>query len=182
MATKKGSKKAAQIMSEGNSKANGGKTVRPTQFSHKFTESDIPTIIDGLSKYHPLIAIANKLDCSYSGLQKFIHSTPVLEEAFNRTKEGMKDIAVSRLYESINMGNLNAIIYYLNTQARDRGFGEHHTIDENINDKTPARRIVIGNVSADMVAKMKAKCAAATEAAHVKESPIAKEDGGEAQG
>lgn len=158
-------------------KSDGQKTVRHTHYSHKLSEDDFPDIIDGLRKYHPILAIADKLDCSYDGLLRFIHKNPTLEETYKRQQEGMIDIAVGRLFENINMGNLNAIIYFLNTKGRERGFGDFQSIEQTIKDKTPQRRIVIGNFNPEKVAEMKKKAEDATAAdkanAPVEQSPIA---------
>ena len=171
-------KAAAVVMTETKANSNGQKRVRPADmFSHKLSAADIPVIIDGLRKYHPILAIADKLDCSYDGLLRFIHKTPVLEETYNRQQNGMVDIAIGRLFENINMGNLNAIIYFLNTKGRDRGFGDFQSIEQTIKDKTPQRRIVIGNFTPEIVAAMKKRAEDATAqekaTAPVEQSPIA---------
>lgn len=154
----------AAIMAEKKDK-DGKKTVSShCSCYHKFTDADIPIIYDGLKKYHPLIAIVDKIGCSYGGLLDFIKRTPVLSEMKERADKGMVDIAVARLFESINMGNLNAIIYFLNCKARDRGFGEHQTIDANVNEKG-GRRIVINAMTPERVAEAKKKCMERSKAA-----------------
>ena len=140
---------------------------------HKFTDADIPIIYEGLKKYHPMIAIVDKVGCSYAGLLDFIKRTPVLAEMKERAERGMVDIAIARLFESINMGNLNAIIYYLNCKARDRGFGEHQIIDANVNEKG-GRRIIINAMTPERVAEAKRKCEERSKAAADKGIPTDK--------
>lgn len=170
---KKKSPPSASIMSETVGKDGKKKVSTHVTCYHKFTDKDIPIILDGLRKYHPLVAIVDKIGCSYEGLLDFINRTPVLKEMKLRSEKGMVDIAMSRLFESINMGNLNAIIYFLNCKGRDRGFGEHQTIDANVNEQG-GRRIVINAITKDRVEQAKKMCKARSEAAADKGVPTDK--------
>ena len=162
---------SAIIMSEKKDKKSGLKKVTShCACFHKFTDADIPVIYEGLKKYHPIIAIVDKIGCSYSGLMDFIERTPVLKEMKNRADKGMVDIAKSRLFEQINMGNLHAIIYFLNCKGRDQGFGEHQTIDATVNEKG-GRRIVINAMTPERVAEAKRKCEERSKAAADKGIP-----------
>lgn len=164
---------SATIMAETSDKNGIKKVTSHCACYHKFTDADIPVIYEGLKKYHPLVAIVDKIGCSYTGLMEFIDRTPVLKEMKLRSEKGMVDIAMSRLFESINMGNLNAIIYFLNCKGRDRGFGEHQTIDANVNEQG-GRRIVINAITKDRVEQAKKMCKARSEAAADKGIPTDK--------
>jgi len=51
---------------------------------------------------------------------------------FLTLKEEIKDYAESKLVEQVQAGNMTAIIYYLKTQAKDRGYVEKSENDLNI--------------------------------------------------
>ncbi len=53
-------------------------------------------------------------------------------DAFNMAREEIKDYAETKLVEQVKAGNITAIIYYLKTQAKDRGYVEKSENDLNI--------------------------------------------------
>ena len=54
------------------------------------------------------------------------------ENEFIEIKEGLKDYAESKLVAQVKSGNMTAIIYYLKTQAKDRGYVEKSETDLNV--------------------------------------------------
>ena len=59
-------------------------------------------------------------------LDHYLARYPSLMKVFIEAKEALKDRAENELAKHIEEGSLNAITYYLNTQARDRGYGDVH--------------------------------------------------------
>jgi len=89
---------------------------------YKLSERDEPFIRSELLKFTPLFIIAQKIGCNRNVLSKYIRAN--MPEVFSEMKESMKDLAESKLLENIKGGNENAIEYFLDRQARDRGYGE----------------------------------------------------------
>lgn len=128
----------------------GKRTLYKHPFSHKFVESDIPVIMQGLREYKAIIVIADQLNASYSGLRDFIKRTPILRECMDRRDNGMLDIAERRLFERINLGDTHSIMYFLDRKGRNRGYGEH--IEQDINNKEgQSPRIIVGMIPQDKV-------------------------------
>ena len=67
---------------------------------------------------------AKMLRTSYSRLKEFIDSNPALKQAADDVLEVKKDMAESELNKHIRKGNLTAIIFFLKTRAKDRGYVE----------------------------------------------------------
>jgi hypothetical protein len=67
---------------------------------------------------------AKMLRTSYSRLKEFIDSNPSLKQAADDVLEVKKDLAESELNKHIKKGNLTAIIFFLKTRAKDRGYVE----------------------------------------------------------
>ncbi|KKN52898.1 hypothetical protein LCGC14_0607600 [marine sediment metagenome] len=58
-----------------------------------------------------------------SGLRYRIRDDVELQEMITEARETMKDIAESKLKDALFAGEQWAVTYYLNNQARDRGYG-----------------------------------------------------------
>lgn len=168
--------KNATPMKSGKTNKDGKKTVEYVAYTHRFTAKDIPIILADLKSYKPLIRTADHLDCSYNGLLEFIKRTPVLREAKERYRLGGVDIAESRLMQAIDVGNLNAIMFYLDRMGRDRGYGQHETI-ETKNKEDTTSRIVIGAIPKEAVEAAKKKVEEITRKAYLDENgnPIPKD-------
>ena len=68
---------------------------------------------------------AEGLGISRQAMTRRIKADEKLTEAHDSAREQFKDKAEYRLMELIEEKNLRAIIFYLKTQARDRGYGEN---------------------------------------------------------
>ena len=68
---------------------------------------------------------ADELGISRQAMTRRIKANEELTEAHESAREQFKDKAEYRLMELIEEKNLRAIIFYLKTQARDRGYGEN---------------------------------------------------------
>lgn len=76
---------------------------------------------------------AKMLRTSYARLKDFIESNPSLKQATEELQEVKKDLAESELNKHIRKGNLTAIIFFLKTKAKDRGYVE--SMDLNLPNK-----------------------------------------------
>lgn len=72
--------------------------------------------------------IAKRLDCSRKHFYSLMDKHPTVREALEDEREKLKDIAEGKLLEQINTGNMTAIIFYLKTQGKDRGYVERHDL------------------------------------------------------
>lgn len=76
---------------------------------------------------------AKMLRTSYARLKQFIEDNPRLKQAAEDVSEIKKDMAESKLNEHIRNGNLTAIMFFLKTKAKDRGYVE--SMDFNLPNK-----------------------------------------------
>lgn len=67
---------------------------------------------------------ARKLDTSRTTLHAMINKYPKLKTAVEDAREAKKDHAEGKLLTLIDEGNITAIIFYLKTQGKDRGYVE----------------------------------------------------------
>jgi len=72
--------------------------------------------------------IAKRLGCARIYVYKLAEKFPTVKQAIEEEREGNKDFAEGKLMEQINAGNMTGIIFYLKTQARDRGYVERQEI------------------------------------------------------
>jgi hypothetical protein len=73
--------------------------------------------------------IAAKLGCTRDYVYKLQKKYPTFAQAILEEREGLKDFAEGKLLEQIKAGNMTGIIFYLKTQASDRGYIERHRIE-----------------------------------------------------
>lgn len=62
---------------------------------------------------------------------KWLKSDEAYAEAVKAIKNVAKDFAESKLHKAMKNGNITAIIFYLKTQAKDRGYIEKAEFDHN---------------------------------------------------
>lgn len=70
--------------------------------------------------------IARRLECTRKTVYNLRDRYATVKQAIEDEKESMKDFAEGKLSEQIKNGNMTAIIFYLKTQAKDRGYTERH--------------------------------------------------------
>lgn len=71
-----------------------------------------------------LSSVAKSLKCSRTTIQTYAREFPDVNEALHTARESITDVAESKLYSAIQKGELTAIIFYLKTQGRARGYVE----------------------------------------------------------
>lgn len=67
---------------------------------------------------------AKRLGCRRQTVHEYMERYPELKEDMKLSKEKMLDIAEHNLVQKMRAGNLTAIIFYLKTQGKHRGYVE----------------------------------------------------------
>ena len=67
---------------------------------------------------------AKRLGCNASTVRNYAAKYPTVKEAIVQAREDLKDFAESKLLRRIDDDDLTAIIFFLKTQAKDRGYVE----------------------------------------------------------
>jgi hypothetical protein len=79
-----------------------------------------------LRQAHGLKAGAAKLlNMGRSTIDAYVHKYRCCAEALEESRETMKDLGEGQLYVAVQRGEPWAVQFYLRTQARDRGYGDH---------------------------------------------------------
>ena len=71
---------------------------------------------------------ASKLGTSRTTLHAMINQHAKLREAVEDAREAMKDFAENKLFSNIKEGKETSLIFYLKTQAKDRGYVERQEV------------------------------------------------------
>lgn len=72
-----------------------------------------------------LISVAaRRVGCDPRTIRNFAKKHKMVADAIFEAKEALKDFAESRMYKGIEEGNPTLLIFYLKTQAKDRGYVE----------------------------------------------------------
>ncbi len=72
--------------------------------------------------------IARRLDCDVSTVHRWKRKDDDIYDAIEEEREATLDLAEKKLIDKIRAGNLSAIIFYLKTQGRKRGYGDRTDI------------------------------------------------------
>ena len=82
-------------------------------------------IIEALCECNGLLTLAaRKAGVSYTTVKRYALEMPSVRQAVNDAKESMLDFAEGKLYQKIKAGDNTAIIFYLKTQGKGRGYIE----------------------------------------------------------
>jgi len=91
----------------------------------KKREQTAQRIIQALGETQGLLTLAaQKSGIGYRTIVRYIAEYESVKEAAIEAKERMIDFAESKLYQNIKKGDNAAIMFYLKTQAKHRGFIE----------------------------------------------------------
>jgi hypothetical protein len=82
-------------------------------------------LIEALREFDGNMAAAGrKFGCHRGYISQLVNDDQELRELVNELKETFIDEAENKLYEAIRDGNIVAILFFLKTQARHRGYSE----------------------------------------------------------
>jgi len=95
----------------------------------KKREETAARIIKALKETNGLLTMAaTKAGIGYRTVCRYVAEFPSVEQAAQDAKEAMLDLAESKLYSKIRDGDNTAIIFYLKTQGKNRGYIERHEV------------------------------------------------------
>lgn len=88
-------------------------------------------------------ATAKALQISRTTLDTWRKENQELDMAMSEVEESLIDFSESKLIEQINAGNLTAIIFYLKTKGKKRGYVEKNEQDLSIDSVQPINITVV---------------------------------------
>jgi len=81
--------------------------------------------IDAITEANGLISVAaRRLGVTRGAVYKAMQNHPEITQAVEDARERTTDLAEAKLFQKINDGDNTAIIFYLKTQAKKRGYVE----------------------------------------------------------
>jgi hypothetical protein len=90
-------------------------------------KKDEKYILKRMREFAPMYLIAKELDVCRHTLSSYIRDE--MDMDYKDVKEAMIDVAESKLFKNIIDGNQNAIQFFLDRQAKSRGYGEKQLLD-----------------------------------------------------
>jgi len=89
---------------------------------HGYTAEEVVAAIEGSKGF--VTIIGKRLGCSARHVYNLLDKYATARDALANEREGMRDFAEGMLYKRIEGGDTTAIIFYLKTQCKDRGYIE----------------------------------------------------------
>ncbi len=107
-----------------------GRKEMKQNVASKKRELTAKRIIKAVEKAHGLVGLAADMAGIHRNtVSKYIREFPTVAEAVEDARERLYDTVESKLYERIEAGDLTAIIFFLKTRCKDRGYTEKQDID-----------------------------------------------------
>jgi len=95
----------------------------------KKREQKAEKIIAAIKESKGLLTLAaRKAGISYTTVWRYTQDFPSVKQAVEEAKEFMTDFAEGKLFEKISKGDITAIIFYLKTKGKSRGYVERHEV------------------------------------------------------
>ena len=95
----------------------------------KKREQTAQRIIDAIQESNGLLTLAAKrAGLGYTTVWRYTQDYPLVAQAVIEAKEKMLDFTESKLYEKIKEGDNAAIIFFLKTQGKKRGYIERQEV------------------------------------------------------
>lgn len=91
------------------------------------TVADVMALVD--EKHGNVSSIARALRISRQAVYRIIDKSEPLKDALSSARETMLDNVESKLYAEALAGNTTAMIFFLKTQGRSRGYQEKVELD-----------------------------------------------------
>ena len=93
------------------------------------TYVDMPAVLKAIGESRGMMTlVARGAGCSQNTVRQWRHQFPEIAQAFEDAEERQLDITELQLFKLINEGNLGAVIWYLKTKGRKRGYSEYQDI------------------------------------------------------
>ncbi len=112
----------------------------------KFTAEEVIRALND-SQGLPALA-ADKLGCTAQTVYNYRDRYKSIAEAMHHQKEKRIDFAEGKLWQNINNNDTTAIIFFLKTQAKSRGYVERQEVS-GVDGKDIILRVVYGNDGTD---------------------------------
>jgi len=121
----------------------------------KKREQTAARIIKAIGECNGLLTVAAaKAGVSYTTINRYVAEYPSVKQASLDARERMLDFAEGKLYSKIKAGDNTAIIFYLKTQGKARGYierqefanpaGESFRVEHDLSDEQLAQIISSG--------------------------------------
>jgi hypothetical protein len=113
-------------------------------------------VIEAIKASNGLISRAAEMlgYASSSSLHARIHGNKLLQDMVSDAHEELKDRAEEELHKKIKAGNLRAITYFLDRQAKDRGYGSDKSVSVNVTNTSV--KIDLSRLSMDELKQLEA--------------------------
>lgn len=109
-------------------------TPKETSEDTRYKDIDFAKVAEAYKKVAGNLSLcAEALKIDRRTLDRWRKKYPELHTMMLDVEEGLLDLCESRLLQEINGGNLTAIIFYLKTKGKQRGYIEGHIVSANIN-------------------------------------------------
>lgn len=97
--------------------------------AEKYTAGEM---IDAIQSAQGILAqAARKIGCARNTVSRYIKEYPTVKAAYEEANETNIDFVESKLMSNINSGDTTAIIFFLKTKAKARGYVERTEVDQN---------------------------------------------------
>jgi hypothetical protein len=96
---------------------------------------------------------AKRLGCDPATVRYYAAKYPTVRDAITQAREDLKDFAESKLLRRMDDDDLTAIIFYLKTQAKDRGYVERAEVTGADGGAIQTQIFDHGNVAAAIAAR-----------------------------
>ena len=102
----------------------------------KKRERTAERIIKALNETKGFLTIAApRAGVSYRTIKRYVHDYPTVKRAMEEAHESITDVAENNLFNAIKEGNITAIIFYLKTQGKSRGYIEKSEVKAEVEHK-----------------------------------------------
>lgn len=114
-------------------------------------------VADALIEAKGFVSVAaRRLNVTGRTIRNYVNRYQVCREALIEAREGVDDMAESKLFQRINEGDTAAIIFYAKTRLRHRGYAEKLNIEHSIDSILDA----LGRLGPDELAQLEQRLSA----------------------